>query len=73
LTIVWSPNDFHIISVFSKKIKFNADHCITEILIALVEWRKTQVGGTNQKVIVHADNAHHYTAKMIWTVWTRIG
>jgi hypothetical protein len=29
----------------------------------LVEWRKTQVGGTDRKSLIHADNAHSHPAK----------
>jgi hypothetical protein len=64
LTTVWNPNGFHIINGLSKGIKFNADHSITDVLILLAEWLKTQVGRTDRKLIVHADNACRYTAKM---------
>jgi hypothetical protein len=56
LKIAWNLNSFHIICVLSKAIKFNADHSITDALIPLAEWRKTRVGRTDRKLIVHADN-----------------
>jgi hypothetical protein len=57
VTIIWNPNGFHMINVLSKGIKFNADHGITDVLIPLVEWRKTQVRRADRKLIIHADNA----------------
>jgi hypothetical protein len=47
LTIVWNPHGFHVVSVPSKGIKFNADHSITDALTPLMEWRKTQAGRTD--------------------------
>jgi hypothetical protein len=41
LTIVWNPNGFHLINVLSKAIKFNTSHYVTDILVPLLEWRKT--------------------------------
>jgi hypothetical protein len=55
---------FHVVSVLSKGIKFNADHCITDVLIPLAEWGKTQVGGTDRKLIAHADDARLSTTKI---------
>jgi hypothetical protein len=37
LTMVWNPNGFHVINVLSKPIKFNADYCITDVLIPMAE------------------------------------
>jgi hypothetical protein len=62
LRIVWNPNGFHSISVLSKEIKVNADHYVASVLILLAEWCKTQVGRTDRKLIVHADNARPGTA-----------
>jgi hypothetical protein len=58
LTIVWHPTGFQVISILSNGIKFNADHYITDVFIPLAEWRKTRVGRTNRKLILHADHAH---------------
>jgi hypothetical protein len=44
LAIGWNPDSFHVIIIFSKGIKFNADHDTTDVLIPLAEWRKAQVG-----------------------------
>jgi hypothetical protein len=63
-TIVWNPNRFHVINVLSKGIKFNADHCITDLLIPLTESCKAQVGTTNRKLIIHGENACPQTGKM---------
>jgi hypothetical protein len=49
LTNVWNLNDFHVISVLSKGIKFNVDHCIADGYIPLGKWRKTQVGRTDAR------------------------
>jgi hypothetical protein len=62
LTIVWDPNDFQVINVLSKGIKFNINYYITEVLTPLVEWRKNQAGRTDPKLIVHVDKARLYTA-----------
>jgi hypothetical protein len=32
LMIVWTLNDFHIINALPKGVKFNANHCVTQIL-----------------------------------------
>jgi hypothetical protein len=57
LSIVWNPGGFHAADVLSKGIKFNADHYITDVFIPLAKCRKTQVGRTDRKFIVHIDNA----------------
>jgi hypothetical protein len=64
LTIVWNPNGFHVISVFSKGIKFNADHYTTDVSIPLAEWGKTQVGRTDRNLIIHAADARTHPLKM---------
>jgi hypothetical protein len=65
LTIVLNPNGFPVINIFSKRIKFNADYYITGVPIPLAKWRKTQVGGTDRKLIVHADKARPHTARRV--------
>jgi hypothetical protein len=55
-TFVWNPNGFHVINVFSKGIKFNTDHYITDVRIPLAEWLKTQISRTNRKLIVQTEN-----------------
>jgi hypothetical protein len=62
LTIVWNPSGFHLINVLPKGLKFNASFYITQILGPLSDWRRTQVGRTNRKLWVHADNARPHTA-----------
>jgi hypothetical protein len=64
LTIVWNPSGFHLINVLPKgfKFKFNASFYVTLILGPLSDWRRTQVGRTNRKLWVHADNARPHAA-----------
>jgi hypothetical protein len=64
LTIVWNPGGFHLVNILPKGFKFNASYYVTQILDPLSKWRRTQVGRTNRKLIVHADNARPHTAKM---------
>jgi hypothetical protein len=70
--IVVNPNGFHLVIVLSKGIKFNADHYITDILLPLAEWRKTQVGRTDGKLIVHAENARLILRKGVGAFWSRM-
>jgi hypothetical protein len=62
-TIVWNPGGFHLVNILLKRFKFNASYHVTQILDPLSKWRRTQVGRTNRKLIVHADNARPHTAK----------
>jgi hypothetical protein len=62
LTIVWNPSGFHLINVLPKRFKFNASFYVTQILGSLSDWRRTQVGRTNRKLWIHADNARPHTA-----------
>jgi hypothetical protein len=64
LTIVWNPVGFRLINVLSKGIKFSTSHYVTDILVPLVECRKTQVGGSDRKLMVYADNSRPYTARV---------
>jgi hypothetical protein len=64
LTIVWNPGGFHLVNILPKGFKFNASYYITQVLDPLSKWQRTQVGRTNRKLIVHADNARPHTAKM---------
>jgi imidazoleglycerol phosphate dehydratase HisB len=64
LTIVWNTNGFHIINLLSKGIKFNAHHFVPDAAIPLGEWFKTQIGRTDRKLIIRADNACPHPAKM---------
>jgi hypothetical protein len=50
-------NGFHLINIFLKGIKFNTNHCLTDVLVPLQEWRRTQVGAKDRKLIVYADTA----------------
>jgi histone-lysine N-methyltransferase SETMAR len=43
---------------------FNASYYVTQILGHLSKWRRTQVGRTSRKLIMHAGNASLHTAKM---------
>jgi hypothetical protein len=72
LTIVWNPGGFHLVNILPKWIKFNASYYATQILDPLSKWRRTQLGRTNRKLIVHADNACPHTAKWHRSLWSRI-
>jgi histone-lysine N-methyltransferase SETMAR len=65
LIIVWNPGGFHLVNILPNGFKFNASYHVTQILDHLSEWQRTQVGCTNRKSIVHADNAPPHTTKMI--------
>jgi hypothetical protein len=65
ITIVWNPSGFHVIRALPKGAKFNADYYMSEILTPLLQWRSRQVGATDRKLIVHADNARPHTAKKV--------
>jgi histone-lysine N-methyltransferase SETMAR len=65
LTIVWNPAGFDLVNILPKRFKFNASYDRTQILDHLSKWRKTQVGATNRKLFVHADNARPHMGKMI--------
>jgi histone-lysine N-methyltransferase SETMAR len=62
LTIVWNPSGFHLINILPKGFKLNASFYVTQILGRLSDSRRTQVGRTNRKLWVHADNARPHTA-----------
>jgi hypothetical protein len=64
LARVWNPGGFHLVNILPKGFKFNATYYVTQILDPLSKWRRTQVGRTNRKLIVHADNARPHTATM---------
>jgi transposase len=65
VTIVWNHTGFYRIVAFPKGMKFNTDYYISHILDPLAEWRRSQVGGSNRKLHVHADNARPHTAKKV--------
>jgi hypothetical protein len=55
---------FHLVNILPKGFKFSASHHVTQILDPLSKRRRTQIGCTNRKLIVPADNARPHTAKM---------
>jgi hypothetical protein len=63
LTIIWNPGDFHLVNILPKGFKFNSNYYVIQILDPLSKAQRTQVGRTNQKLIVHADSARPHTAK----------
>jgi histone-lysine N-methyltransferase SETMAR len=63
LTMVWNPVDFHLVNILPEGFKFNASYYVTQILGPLSKWRTTEVGRTNRKLIVPADNTRPHTAK----------
>jgi histone-lysine N-methyltransferase SETMAR len=62
--IVWNPRGFHLILVLENGRKVNARYYITETLEPLSQWRSIEAVGTERKLLVHADNARPYTAKL---------
>jgi hypothetical protein len=64
LTMVWNPGGFQLVNILPRGFKFNASYYVTQILGPPSKWRRTQVGRTNRKLIVHADSGRPYTAKM---------
>jgi hypothetical protein len=65
MAIAWNPTGFYRIVALSKGMKFNADYYIAQILGPLAEWRSNQVGGSDRRLHVHADNARPHTAKNV--------
>jgi histone-lysine N-methyltransferase SETMAR len=64
LTIIWNLGGFHLVNIMPKGFEFNASYDVTQIFNPLSKWRRTQVGHTNRKLIVHADNGSPHTTKM---------
>jgi hypothetical protein len=64
LIIVWNPGGFHVVNILPKGFKFNASYDVTQILDPLSKWRRTQVGRTNRKLVMHADNGRPHMVKM---------
>jgi hypothetical protein len=62
---VWNLTGFYRIVALPKGMKFNADYYISHILGPLAEWRRSQVGGSDRRLYVHADNARPHTAKKV--------
>jgi hypothetical protein len=65
MTIIWHPTGCYPIVALLKGIKFNADDYISDILDPLAEWRRSQVGGSDRRLHVHADNVHLHSAKKV--------
>jgi histone-lysine N-methyltransferase SETMAR len=53
-----------LIQVLEKRRKFNAGYYIAEIFEPLSQWQSIEAAGNKQKLLVHADNAFPYTAKL---------
>jgi hypothetical protein len=65
VTIVWNPGGFFRIVALLKGMKFGVDYYISYILDSLAEWRRSQVGGSNRRLHVHADNACLHTVNKV--------
>jgi transposase len=63
ITIVWNPQDFHLVDALPKGQKFNTNYYIDRILQSLLESRST---GRGPDLIIHADNARSHTAQKIF-------
>jgi hypothetical protein len=64
ITTVWNPSGFYLIKFLPKGFKFNASYYVTQNLDPLSVQRGTQIGRTNRKLIVRADNTRPHTAKV---------
>jgi hypothetical protein len=63
LTIVWNPQEFHLVNVLPKECKFNAGYYITELLSTFSDWCLTQKRRIDRKLLFHTDNARQYTGQ----------
>jgi histone-lysine N-methyltransferase SETMAR len=64
-TIVRNPTGFYWIVGLPEEMKFNANYYVSHILDPLAEWRRSQVGGSDRSLHVHADNARPHTANQV--------
>jgi hypothetical protein len=64
ITIVWNPQDFHLIDKLPKDRKFNASYDFDMILQSLLENRPT---GPGLGLIIHADHALPHAARKTLT------
>jgi hypothetical protein len=64
-TIVQNPTGFCGIVALPKGMKFNAGYHISHMLDPLAEWRRSQIGGSDRRLHVHADNACPHTGKNV--------
>jgi hypothetical protein len=53
-----------MIDLAPKGFKYNASHDVIQIFDPLSIWHGTQIGRTNRKLIVHADDARPHTANV---------
>jgi histone-lysine N-methyltransferase SETMAR len=60
--ILWNSSGFHVINVPPKKFTYNVSFYVTQILVPLSDWRKTQVGRPKRKLLVHSNEARPHTA-----------
>jgi hypothetical protein len=63
--IVWNSAGFYRIVAFPKRMKFNADCCISHVINPLAEWGRSQVRGSDRRLHVHAANAPSQVAKKV--------
>jgi hypothetical protein len=64
ITILWNPSCFHLVKLLPKGLRSDASSYVTQILDPLSVWCGMQIGRTNRKLIVHADNARPHTVKV---------
>jgi hypothetical protein len=67
VAIIWNPAGSYRIVVLPKGMKFDAEYYnyISHILDPIAEWRRSQVGRSDRRLHVHADNVHPHTAKKV--------
>jgi histone-lysine N-methyltransferase SETMAR len=57
--------EFYWIVALPRGMKFKADYYISHILDPLVEWRRSQVRGSDRRLHARADNARSHTAQKV--------
>jgi histone-lysine N-methyltransferase SETMAR len=65
VTIDWNPTGFYRIVALPKGTKLNPDYYISHIFHPPTEWRRSQIGGSDRRLHVYADNARPHTAKKV--------
>jgi histone-lysine N-methyltransferase SETMAR len=75
VTIAWNPTGFYQIVALPKGMKFNGEYYISHmyILDPLTEWRRSQIGGSDRRLHVHAGNAGPHTAMKVTEFLTANG
>ena len=65
-TIFWNPHGFLLVKILPKSAKFNEDYFINEILEPINELTKNMRVKSEQKLILHYDNARPHTSQKVF-------